>query len=355
MITIILTYRNRKLTILKRCLESLKIQSNDQFSVVLVDYGSEETYTMALSELLEDYPFVSVIKCKLSGQLWNKSRAINIALKQIESPHVFVGDVDMIYHEDFVKKLHELSTKNEVTYFQVGFLDEQESSFDKAFLEYAVNFKSTHEATGMTLFKTEVLKSINGFDEFYHGWGSEDTDVHVRLQHAGFNVNFYDEELLMLHQWHPKTYREVNDVTPFHSGLEAINAKYLQFTNQTKRTIANENFEWGHYDPNSVKELDKPKMSFQLTNEKSEIIGWIANILLHPIDTVVVATINPHESYRSLKEKVKKQIGKKVVQCLDFQQLNDLLLETIITKLRHCYYQYSYNAKKEEISLIIKL
>ena len=208
MITIILTNRNRELRIIENSLRSLKNQSEQDFSVFLIDYGSEKMYLKTLSDLLGSYEFVRLICCQVKDQLWNKSRAINIALKQISAPYVFVGDIDMIYHPGFIEKLRDLCSKDQSVYFQVGFLTEPESRKNKAFVDYQINFKSSEEATGMTLFNTEGLKAINGYDEFYNGWGSEDTDVHVRLKNAKQKVLFYTEDILILHQWHPKVYRQ---------------------------------------------------------------------------------------------------------------------------------------------------
>ena len=50
MVSIVLTYRNRDLETVKRCLVSLKVQTNRAFSVCLVNYGSSENYTFELEK-----------------------------------------------------------------------------------------------------------------------------------------------------------------------------------------------------------------------------------------------------------------------------------------------------------------
>ncbi|WAC01941.1 glycosyltransferase [Lacinutrix neustonica] len=98
MITIILTYRDRNINILKNCLATLANQVTKNFDVILVDYGSTSNYKNELCVLIDAYSFVKLIRCETEQQLWCKSRAINIALKTIESPYCFIGDVDMLYH-----------------------------------------------------------------------------------------------------------------------------------------------------------------------------------------------------------------------------------------------------------------
>lgn len=355
MITIVLTYRNRDLSIVKKCLDSLSVQTSKDFYVVLVDYGSDETFKEKLKKCVIDYDFIKLIRCETARQLWCKSRAINIALRQVDTPYCFVGDVDMMYHPNFVETLHHLKVNQETTYFQVGFLSKKESNKDKAFGDYEIKFQANHEATGMTLYDTEVLKSINGYDEFYHGWGSEDTDVHVRLKNAGHNVDFYKENILILHQWHPKTYRSLESKEPFHSQLEKINHEYLKFTRLAKKTKANLRFDWGVYNENDYTALKKTDISFKITNIESEVKGFINNVLLDYNGLVLNLTISEHPEFKSIKQKVKSLLGKKTISFFDIKTINNMLLETIVNNLRNNAYQIYFDQKKKTISLTIKL
>ena len=351
MITIVLTYRNRDKNIVTKCLESLKNQTSKEFEVVLVDYGSKEP----IDTLVQSYPFVRLLRCETEQQLWCKSRAINIVLKQCDTPYFFVGDMDMIYHPNFVEIVHSLKQHHQAIYFQVGFLNASESKRDVAFKDYIINFKSNEEATGMTLFDTEVLKSINGFDEFYNGWGGEDTDVHVRLKNAGYKVDFYTQNILMLHQWHPKHYRTATDAMPFHPKLEQINHKYLEFTKETNKTKANSQFGWGIYNAQDYAALNKVDENFNLTNKEFDIKAFISNLLLIEKAKVVRLTITIDPNYKSIKQTTKKFLKKKTASFLDMSSINMLLLECIINSLRHCAYQYQFNTNKQTINLIIKL
>ena len=352
MITVVLTNRNRDLNLIKRCLKSLEEQTTKDFYCVIVDYGSSKKNFKDLEGLVKDFKLVS---CKTSQQLWCKSRAINIILKSCVTPYFFVGDIDMIYHPNFIETLTKYQDKSDATYFQVGFLSEEESKKEKVFSEFKVNFKSTHEATGMTLYNTEVLKSINGYDEFYHGWGSEDTDVHVRLRNANKHVFYYEENTLILHQWHPKMYRSTSSLEPFHSKLETINQKYLGVTKKSANTKANQNLNWGYYNPEDYKKLEDVEAKFELTNELSEFKGLLSNLLLNNFGKVISISIKKHPEYKSIKHVAKKVLDKKVKTFLDMQEVNDLLLECIILNFRNAPYQYNFDSSSQNISLIIKL
>ena len=355
MTTIVLTYRDRDIKIVKHSLDTLQHQNSKLFKVILVNYGSSASYTVLIQDLCEEYDFVNLIHCQTEGELWCKSRAINIALKQVDTSYVFIGDVDMLYHPDFVNQLDNFKQKGTATYFQVGFLSEAESKAVKAFDDYHINFRSNPEATGMTLMFTDDLKAINGFDEFYHGWGSEDTDVHVRLKANGVTVNYYNQEVLMLHQWHPKAYRSVTSTAPFHSSLEQINHAYLAFTKASKKTKVNLNFKYGDYNYGMYKALQTVDATYTLTNKVSDIKGFVNNVLLQTTNQTLKVTVSVDVNYKSFKEQVKGFLGKKTIPFLSMQAVNDLLLETFITSLRGCAYSYSFNQQAAIIVFTIRL
>ncbi|GGD02420.1 glycosyltransferase family 2 protein [Hyunsoonleella pacifica] len=355
MITVILTYRNRELKILDRCLRSLSSQTCKDFNIVIVDYGSRNLIKTSLGNLLKSYVNTELITCETQRQLWCKSRAINIALKQCQNPFVFIGDVDMIFRSDFIEVLYQLKDENEITYFQVGFLNKEESTADKEFNNYKIGFKSKKEATGMTLYPTKVLKSINGYDEFYNGWGSEDTDVHTRMKNSGVPIYYYTENILMLHQWHEKFYRTKESKAPYHSKLEEINSEYLKLVSTTNKIKANLRFGWGKYCESDYEALNTSDFNYSITNKESEVKAFINNVLLISKKAVITVKINPHKSYRSFKYIIKKLVGKKTMSFLNMQEVNDTLLEIIIMNLRDKAYKYSFDKKSKIISLKIKL
>jgi glycosyltransferase involved in cell wall biosynthesis len=48
------------------------------------------------------------------------------------------------------------------------------------------------------------LVAINGFDEAYEGYGREDTDVEIRLQHSGLRLRGMKGIALQYHVWHER-------------------------------------------------------------------------------------------------------------------------------------------------------
>lgn len=354
MITLVLTNRNRELRIIKNCLDSLATQSLRDFNIILVDYGSAVGFVNDLTQLVSQYQFVKLICCPVQAQLWNKSRAINIALQQCTASHFLAGDIDMLYSPYFIEKSASIQSAEDVVYFKVGFLSEEESKKDIPFEDYVVKYFSTKEATGITLFPTTVLKEIQGYDEFYHGWGGEDTDVHIRLKNAGYEANFYEEAILVKHQWHPKKYRTKESFDPFHSQLERINHAYMMQTAQSKRTKANLFQEWGKWPDNaSYRQLEQtPDHRFRIKAFSAEVQAVLAQLKNFNEETVEVF-IEAVEIKEKLRNKIKRLLGKKYKPYYELEFINDLVLEEIIKNYRNCPYQYKFDRQEKEIRLII--
>lgn len=355
MITLVLTNRNRDLRIVKNCIQSLQQQTHTNFVVFLVDYGSDTAYQLQLVQLLQEYPQIHYIECLVQGQLWNKCRAINMALQLTTTPYFIVGDIDLIFAPDFIEKVIELAKPDAVHYFQVAFLSKLESQKEKIFKDYLVHHVASSEATGITLFPTHLLKSIHGYDEFYHGWGAEDSDVHIRMKNAGSKVIFYDKEILLKHQWHPKVYRSKQSTHPFHSLLERINHVYMLQTQSTKRTVVNQNQDWGKIallsDYEKLTKIDYVLQLKATVLEVNAVLAQIANFK----NEVVLIEIQAVSGIEKIKNQIKKIIGKKYLPVYNMDTVNNLLLETIIKQYRNNPYSYSFNRSKKQINLKIVL
>lgn len=339
---------------MKNCLDSLGQQSNNHFELFFVDYGSNDEYLSELEKVIAKYQKINFINCPVSGQLWNKCRAINIVLQKCNTPYFFVGDMDMIFHPDFVKKLYELKSENKVIYFKVGFLSKNETLFLKEFHNAEVDFVSQKEVTGMTLCPTKLLKEINGYNEFYHGWGAEDTDVHVRLQNLGIDVEFYNKEILLKHQWHPKKYRSTLSKDPYHFNLERINHSYVQIAQMSRQTKANINTPWGILPDFNEYERLANKPDFEIFTEPDILkVNAILAQFNNLEDKVVSITIKDTLFRNKTKQFIKRILHKKYKTYLSLKNVNDLILQEIAIHYRNLPYRYSFDQKQNVIQLKI--
>ncbi len=130
-------------------------------------------------------------------------------------------------------------------YFKVGFISQEESKKNQPFDNYEISFSSEVGAQGLSLFAIEALKNVRGFGEFLHFWGAE--DLHNRLTQAGYQVEFFEKELLMLHRWHP-TFRSLErDFLTKEMQIKAISKLNEQsfLKNRDKKLVGVNSENWG--------------------------------------------------------------------------------------------------------------
>lgn len=59
----------------------------------------------------------------------------------------------------------------------------------------------------MAVYRNDLLK-VNGLDEAFTGWGSQDSDLIIRLMHAGIRIKSGRHTSPVLHLWHPEQPRD---------------------------------------------------------------------------------------------------------------------------------------------------
>ncbi|MBZ9632364.1 glycosyltransferase [Salegentibacter sp. LM13S] len=358
MLSIIYPYRNRDISRVKKSLDSLVEQSFRDFKVFLVDYGSSESFASKIKELCKSYDFVTYNYCNTQYQPWNKSRALNSVIKSLTSDFCFVADVDMIFHPDFVKNALKLQQPETTVYFQVGFLSPDEGVEGKKYNEFTNYRKSTSEATGLSMFPVKVLQELRGFDEFYHFWGAEDTDMHIRLKKSGYPVKYYDKEILMLHQWHPsyrsKESKKLTEDLQI-NGIVPLNHQHLKFAIENKVRQTNIR-KWGEIMSETDKiELEGASVNFRIQTEKRQVDDFLYGQLPGIKNKILKVVIEPDPFHNSKKFLIKKLLKMKLPVYYSLKEVNDLVLLHLISFYRDKAYIYKVESVNKQIILAIKL
>ncbi|MBZ9729755.1 glycosyltransferase [Salegentibacter sp. JZCK2] len=357
-LSIIYPYRNRELERVKRSLNSLQMQAVKNFTVLFVDYGSEPEKAIKAKELCSNFSFANYNYHPTRFQPWNKSRALNSVIKNLTSDFCFVADVDMIFHPDFVKNAVKLQQPETTVYFQVGFLSPEEGVEGKKYNEFTNYRNSTSEATGLSMFPVKVLQELRGFNEFYHFWGAEDTDMHIRLKNAGYPVEYYDKEILMLHQWHPsyrsKESKKLTENLQI-NGIVQLNHQHLKFTIENKIRETNIR-KWGEIMSETDEiELENTSVNFRIQTEKRQVDDFLYGQLPALKNKVLKVVIEPDPFQNSKKFLAKKLFKKKVPVYYSLKEVNDLVLLHLISFYRDKAYIYKVESVKKQIILGIKL
>jgi glycosyltransferase involved in cell wall biosynthesis len=343
MITLIYPFRNRDLKRVRHSLDSLVAQTESGFEVVFVNYGSTEAVSEALEKLLAEYAFVTYVYHPAMHQLWSKCLALNSVIKTLPGGYCFIADVDLIFSPDFISIANRLVKAQKLVYFQVGFLNETESESPKQFSAYKIHFKSEAGATGLSLFPVKALQEVGGFDEFFHFWGAEDTDLHNRLQLAGYQIEFYNREILMLHQWHP-SYRSQEQnklsVLPRLSNIVRLNHAHLHHNLTNKITHPNVEV-WGKtVTKEQVEKLESHPETRQMTNKKEAVDHFLFVELPQARQGVVSVCFSEDSFQKTTKYTLKKWLGKSVPEYYTLKEINDKLLLHLISFYRDFPYMY---------------
>jgi len=104
-ISILIPYRNRDETRIRLVLESLEQQTNKDFNVVLIDYGSSENISLKIENLINSFDFASYHYVAHPGLLCNKSKALNFGIRYVDSEFVVTKDNDVLFTTNFLDEV----------------------------------------------------------------------------------------------------------------------------------------------------------------------------------------------------------------------------------------------------------
>ena len=207
-ISVILSYRDRDIARLQRCLDSLNNQSFKNFQVLFIDYGSSEAYRKPVEKLVSSYSFCRYVFVYSQGLAFNRAHAMNIGIRLSEGEYLLLSDIDIIHSKNHLQVLNSHQETNSSIYHQVYLLPQR---FVNYHLVTNYNAITKHDLTltdkaskGIHFIKKSVLEEIRGYDEFYCFWGVEDRDLHARLHQKGIKESWLaPEQAPLFHQWHP--------------------------------------------------------------------------------------------------------------------------------------------------------
>ena len=354
MITIIYANRNRDLKRINASFDSLKTQTEGNFTVVFVDYGSEEPLVNSLKQLCNNYEFVTPYFLPVPQLLWNKSKALNYGILQSLSQFIFIADVDLIFHPEAVKLFMKLAGNDKFLLFNLGYLNR--SVFQKVTKGY--NFEDLKpvrigEVNGMILAPKKAFLEVNGLDEFFHFYGSEDEDLFARMENAGYKRDAI-KEVYFFHNWHRSFAGSEDKIftgNPRIKNIMRINQRH--FLRNRERAI--------------VKPFRQPEMGIIISKEESDLlkkptkIVEIYNILAHVEHflgeelpsykgEIVKVEFKEDPYFHTLKHKVKKKFGKQTQPYITLKKVNDMILKEILYNYRN--HNYSFEISKDLKSIV---
>jgi len=358
-ITILYAFRNRDAQRVKLSLQSLQQQTTLGFEVVFVDYGSDAVAAQAAGQVVASFDFASYHYVGHPGLLWNKSKALNYGIRQAKTAYILINDVDVILHPKAMETFQNLCAPETYTLFKIGYLPKTVSQQQVASTPFE-QLKPGHtgDTFGIGLFPKAALEQVQGLDEFFHFYGSEDEDLNARLQNAGFKQQ-RENQLLFLHLWHPR-YPQKKDkqlsVQPRLYNAQRINQQHFLSQKQMNLSIAAHQEHWGHcIKPEDKEQLATPEVNVRLPNIEAVVVHFLNEALKHYKGKVVAVTFYEEAYYTSIKYKLKTLLGKQSQPYCSMKEVNDVVLKEIVFKYRHANYSFSVSENLKEIHFVIAL
>jgi glycosyltransferase involved in cell wall biosynthesis len=218
---------------LKRCLESVMVQSILPGEIIVADDGSGFD-TRFFVEEFKNQSTVPVVHIWQPDEGYQLAKIRNKAFNAASTEYLIQIDGDLILHRHFIKdhtriakpgvfvsgaRIHmdEILTKKVLSGIiafhdipkESPHLSKKHNGFYSEFLSRMNYMLQTGKhnykyvlGCNMAFWKKD-LEKVNGYNEGFKGWGKEDNDLAVRLINAGVQLRFIKYGAIIYHLAHP--------------------------------------------------------------------------------------------------------------------------------------------------------
>lgn len=243
---------------LQVCLRSLFQQAVLPDEVIIGDDGSTEETAVLIKKLQKEAPFPLI-------HVWHEDKGYRLAMMRNKcvakssGNYIIEIDGDVFAHPLFVadhikeatigcylkgvrvslgrKLTEEICVEGyprHIGFWTKGIDGRRENGIHCTWLAHLLapryHQKSYIRALGcnMSFFREDYIK-INGYDEFFEGWGSEDRDFAARLQSYGCQKRYLKFAGIVYHLWHKRGFKYNEDRNEEY--LNALDSRNFRCTN----------------------------------------------------------------------------------------------------------------------------
>lgn len=215
------------------CLESVRHQTVLPNEIIIGDDGSTEETRKVINSCMEKFS-IPLIHIWQEDDGFQLAKARNKCIVKASYPYIIQIDGDLILHKRFIedhlrfiergyyikggrvnlnKRLTERLCSDlhymQPHFFTSGLLRRINSIHCMPIACYLAPRRKTAPGLGcnMGFWREDAIK-INGYDEYYVGWGGEDYDFAVRLAHLGIKKKSLKFAAIVFHLWHNDLYMD---------------------------------------------------------------------------------------------------------------------------------------------------
>jgi cellulose synthase/poly-beta-1,6-N-acetylglucosamine synthase-like glycosyltransferase len=173
MVTVIYPIKDKEPKRLVNSVRSLKENTTQDVTFIVVDYGSSKKYTSGLRKVCKEEN-LRLIRVESQGLPWNKAHALNIGVEATDSEFIALVDVDIVFEDDVIGFSMKYYSENSVIHGQIYLLPKTGiKKFGKP---------CSPPAAGAYIFlKRKDFLDVDGFDERVNFWGHEDFDLNEKF------------------------------------------------------------------------------------------------------------------------------------------------------------------------------
>ncbi len=230
---------------LSLCVESLLVQQDRNFEIIIADDGSSENNIKIAKSYCSGSP-ISISYIHHDDKGFRAGTIRNKAVAACRGEYLLFIDGDCIVLPDFIAKHRQLALRGffvpgnrvllsqeftqevieqhlelyakPIDYFILLWLQKKINRLLGFFylplglLRYLQPKKWKKAMTcNLGIWKSDFLM-VNGFDELFEGWGYEDSDLVIRLIHAGIKRKEGRFAVPVLHLWHSQNDKSNQDI-----------------------------------------------------------------------------------------------------------------------------------------------
>jgi len=191
-LSIVVSVKNRGGRRVDFFLQSLAIQTDKDFELIMVDYGSNKRFQSELVDFAKKYNFRYFY---VDEKDWNRPRALNIGIGKAWGRFVMTTDIDMLFKNTFVASLKKLMAPNRFIYAP------NVRRADRAVAEKLLKNPSAYDGVirknqslagrcsgAVNCAEKKWFMEINGYDERMSGYGPSDWDIWERAKKSGLRT-----------------------------------------------------------------------------------------------------------------------------------------------------------------------
>ncbi len=217
---------------LAKVLEGYALQSRVPDEVVVADDGSGQATRDLIADWKAKAPY-RLLHVWQPNQGYRRSRILNMGVVATTADYIVFTDGDCLPHRDFVADHERLAetgfwVQGKRAQIRQAFAPQVQAHDARGLLllgrgwvwrvAYGLRwpipviwrqtgaFRERALGSNMAMWRSD-LETVNGFNEAFVGWGSEDREVTVRLYHLGRRKKFVLGRALQYHLDHPATSR----------------------------------------------------------------------------------------------------------------------------------------------------